>query len=81
MKGLLYYASRTELAFKRQTANCQKRLKALEAQRHLLFEHFSKNSQQISLALDIKRIDDQIAECNEQIRQLRKGGWGPKVSP
>jgi hypothetical protein len=47
----------------------------LKATRNLLFENFLKAPDDIRLALEIKRIDDQIAECTNQIsrRETQRG--------
>ena len=44
----------------------------LRARRKPLFERYEKNPNDRRLALEIKEIDDQIAECNQQIEQNRK---------
>jgi hypothetical protein len=44
------------------------KLEELIVRRKSLFEEFEKNPQRLHLSLEIKIIDDQIAECNEQIR-------------
>jgi hypothetical protein len=44
----------------------------LRARRKPLFERYEKNPNDCRLALEIKEIDDQIAECNQQIEQNRK---------
>ena len=41
----------------------------LKAKRNLLFAWFLKNPLETHLALKIKIIDDQVAECCEQMRQ------------
>jgi vacuolar-type H+-ATPase subunit D/Vma8 len=62
--------SRQELArVRQQNANRQKQLKALTEKRDLLFSQFSKHPAQTHLALEIKLIDDQVAECREQLRR------------
>ena len=33
-----------------------------------MWERFERNPAEIHLALELKMIDDQIAECNQQIR-------------
>ena len=43
----------------------------LIARRKPLFEQFENNPQRLHLSLEIKIIDDQIAECNQQIRLER----------
>lgn len=42
---------------------------ALKAKRDRLFERLSKNPVNISLAAEIKLIDDQIAECVQQMQR------------
>jgi hypothetical protein len=44
----------------------------LKATRNLLFKQFLKNPVDTRLALKIKSIDDQVAECTERMRQNRK---------
>ena len=44
----------------------------LRARRKPLFERYEKNPNDRRLALEIKEIDDQIAECNQQIEHNRK---------
>ena len=66
-------AFRYEFARATETANVKEKLKALTAQRNLLFERFLKNPTDIHLALEIKLIDDQVAECREQMRRETKG--------
>jgi hypothetical protein len=76
--------SRFELSSARQAANRQKKLKALTAKRDLLFVLFSKNPARINLALEIKLIDDQVAECREQMRgkgAFDKQGIDPVCDP
>ena len=43
-------------------------LEELLAKRKPLFGEFQNNPQRLHLSLEIKIIDDQIAECNQQIR-------------
>lgn len=50
----------------------EKKLKELKNRREPLLQQFEKNPNQVSLALEIKTIDDQIAECNRLIEQKRK---------
>jgi hypothetical protein len=40
----------------------------LMIQRNVLFERFLNNPMEIRLSLEIRAIDDQVAECNERIR-------------
>lgn len=51
----------------------RKKRQELKAKRNLLFQQFLKNPEDIRLALKIKMIDDQIAECTEQMEQRRAG--------
>ena len=44
----------------------------LKAKRTLLFRRFLRNPRETRLALEIKAIDDQVAECTE----LMKGNTG-----
>ena len=44
----------------------------LTAQRRPLAEQFEKNPHHLHLALEIKAIDDKIAECDRSIRQAGK---------
>jgi hypothetical protein len=44
----------------------------LTAKRNLLFKRFLRNPVDTRLALKIKAIDDQVAECMERMRQNRK---------
>jgi hypothetical protein len=44
------------------------KLEELIVRRKPLFEEFEKNPQRLRLSLEIKIINDQIAECNQQIR-------------
>ena len=45
----------------------------LRAARKLLFKRFLKNPLDTRLALKIKTMDDQIAECDGQMEQKREG--------
>ena len=44
----------------------------LKAKRNLLFARFLKNPLDTQLALKIKIIDDQVAECSERMQQMRE---------
>ncbi len=44
----------------------------LKTKRKVLFERFLKSPLDIHLALEIKLIDDQVAECTSQIRRQRE---------
>ena len=49
-----------------------KKREELKAKRNLLFARFLNNPLETRLALKIKIIDDQVAECCEQMRQMRE---------
>jgi hypothetical protein len=49
----------------------QKKIQELRAKREPLFERFVNNPSEIHLAVEIKVIDDQIAECTHHIRLKR----------
>jgi hypothetical protein len=46
----------------------------LKSKRDLLFDEYSKNPMNSRLAIEIKLIDDQIAELTERQSQQRKSG-------
>jgi hypothetical protein len=50
----------------------EKKREELRARRVPLFLRFEKNPDQIHLALEIKILDDQIAECTHLFTQERK---------
>ncbi|PYU18686.1 MAG: hypothetical protein DMG30_26890 [Acidobacteria bacterium] len=50
----------------------EKKREELRVRRESLFQRFEKNPDQMHLALKIKIIDDQIAECTHLIKQKRK---------
>jgi hypothetical protein len=50
----------------------EKRLEELKAEREPLFQRLSSNPSNTHLAIEIKLIDDQIAECNRLIKQKAK---------
>jgi len=50
----------------------EKKREELRVRRESLFQRFEKNPDEIHLALKIKIIDDQIAECTHLIKQKRK---------
>ena len=52
--------------------NPMRKREELKAQRNLLFERSLRNPVDTRLALKIKAIDDQVAECMERMRQNRK---------
>ena len=49
-----------------------KTLHELRAEREPLYQRFVNNPNEFRLALKIKTIDDQIAECNRIIQQKKK---------
>jgi hypothetical protein len=56
------------------TQEIQKRKLELKARRKPLFDWYVKNPNDTSLVLEIKIVDDQIAECNLQIERQRING-------
>jgi hypothetical protein len=50
----------------------EKRLEELKAEREPLFQRLSSNPNDTHLAIEIKLLDDQIAECNHLIKQKVK---------
>jgi len=44
----------------------------LKSKRNLLFQQFLKNPLDTRLALRIKTIDDQVAECTEQMARMKE---------
>ena len=50
----------------------EKRLEELKAEREPLFQRLSSNPNETHLAIEIKLIDDQIAECNHLIKRQTK---------
>lgn len=56
------------------TQEIQKRKLELKARRKPLFDWYEKNPDDTSLVLEIKIVDDQIAECNKQIDRQRING-------
>jgi hypothetical protein len=56
------------------TQEIQKRKLELKARRKPLFDWYEKNPNDTILILEIKIVDDQIAECNQQIERQRING-------
>lgn len=55
------------------SSNVQRtKLEQLRARRKPLFEWYEKNPSDTHLILEIKDIDDKIAECNAEIQRERK---------
>ena len=54
------------------TIDALRKREKLKAKRTLLFRRFLRNPLETRLALEIKAIDDQVAECTE----LMKGNMG-----
>ena len=46
----------------------ERRLQELKAEREPLFQRFADHPNEVHLAIKIKSIDDQIAECNHDIQ-------------
>jgi hypothetical protein len=57
-----------------ETQEIQKRKLELKARRRPLFDWYEKNPNDTSLVLEIKIVDDQIAECDQQIERQRING-------
>jgi hypothetical protein len=53
--------------------NAKWKREELRAARKLLFRRFLKNPQDTRIALTIKTLDDQTAECDGQMEQKKKG--------
>jgi len=53
------------------TSDLRKRKLELKAMRKPLFERYEQNPNNTSLVLEIKIVDDQIAECTQQIDRQR----------
>jgi hypothetical protein len=53
------------------TEELQKKKLELKARRKPLFDWYVKNPNDTSLVLEIKIVDDQIAECNQQIERQK----------
>jgi hypothetical protein len=50
----------------------KKKVEGLRARRKPLFELYEKNPNEIHLVLEIKTIDDEIAECRQEIEQQKR---------
>ena len=50
----------------------EKKLQELKAEREPLFQRFAYHPNEVHLAIQIKFIDDQIAECNHDIQLKRR---------
>ena len=44
----------------------------LKAKRNSLFEKYAKRPQDFHLALEIKKLDDEIAECTQHVEKERR---------
>jgi hypothetical protein len=44
----------------------------LKAKRNSLFEKYAKHPEEFHLALEIKKIDDEIADCTQHVEQERR---------
>jgi hypothetical protein len=44
----------------------------LKTKRNSLFEKYAKHPEQFQLALEIKKIDDEIADCTQHVEQERR---------
>lgn len=52
--------------------NAGRKREELKAKRNLLFQRFLENPRDTRLALKIKIIDDQVAQCTEQMERKRE---------
>jgi hypothetical protein len=52
--------------------NARRKRDELKAKRNLLFQRFLENPRDTRLALKIKIIDDQVAQCTEQMERNRE---------
>ena len=44
----------------------------LKAKRNSLFEKYAEHPEELHLALEIKKIDDEIADCTQQVEHERR---------
>ena len=44
----------------------------LKSKRNSLFEKYSKHPEELHLALEIKKIDDEIADCTQHVEHERR---------
>ncbi|HXE33514.1 MAG TPA: hypothetical protein VN087_06355 [Verrucomicrobiae bacterium] len=44
----------------------------LKSKRNSLFEKYAKHPEEFHLALEIKKIDDEIADCTQHVEQERR---------
>lgn len=51
---------------------CKNKRDKLKIKRDSLFERYLKSPQDSRMALEIKKIDDEIAECTDRLRHHRK---------
>ncbi|MFI5092389.1 MAG: hypothetical protein WCE50_02995 [Candidatus Acidiferrum sp.] len=50
----------------------KKKLDDLRSKRSSLFERYAKHPQDYHLALEIKKLDDEIADCTQHVEQERR---------
>jgi hypothetical protein len=48
----------------------------LKIKRNSLFEKYAKHPEEFQLALEIKKIDDEIADCTQHVEQERRSERG-----
>ncbi len=56
----------------------------LKAKRNSLFEKYAKHPEEFHLALEIKKIDDEIADCTQHVeheRRSERSASSPKKLP
>jgi hypothetical protein len=57
----------------------EKKLEELRTKREPLFQRFAKNPNELHLAIEIKFIDDEIAECNRDIQLKKKADFASRL--
>jgi hypothetical protein len=50
----------------------KKKVEGLRARRKPLFDWYEKNPNEIHLVIEIKNIDDEIAECRQEIDKAKR---------
>jgi hypothetical protein len=53
----------------------------LNIKRNALFKKYSQNPHDCRLALEIKKIDDEVAECTDKMREVKLSERKSKSSP
>lgn len=50
----------------------KEKIEILKARRKPLFDRYEKNPNEVHLVLEIKSIDDEIAQCREQMEKVKR---------